>query len=650
MTLIPQSNKHNAPIETHPLPDDMNNTDRIAHQNLPSNIDLEINLQTQSDEPLFAAMITYLQQGFLPEDNPRLAHLVLYQEDDFFIEDNQLFHLAHIRSKRLNLVQTRWKQLCIPQKLNETVIAFYHNLQHEGFLKNLFTARQAVYFPGMADKFKKYVESCLSCQRNKSFLKHQRLPMSSTEVPELFDRVYIDHHQCPSYKSAEADNESGISTLPFRYVFIIKDGFSQNIELCPARTTSAKESAELLFKYHISRYGLMRTLVSDRHKSFMSELMTSLVKLGIEGRSVFTSGYRAQLNSAETVNKSIIRYLRAYVKPGDDWSKVLPAIACGHRYSVSMTTGLSPFYLLHGKLMRLYDFTPSETSDTPPSAARLHFANELDIIRKIATANTQEVRTQTQQKFNSNKQPHSYKVGQRVLIKIEAVPRDGFSDRKHGPKYSDVYTIVEVRGPLVRVKNFLTSRLISHYVNVDKLRPYVSRYDKPRNFSPHTQSTPDDMTNSSPAVINTLSSERSETPDLEQLAPQDLSNRDIHPVPHPPNDETELKRISFSNTSQPFNSTSDMIREEPLDLSQSHSSSAVHNIEPADQSIGRSTATQNKIIRLAAVKPRKPYAYYKAYFEGERIPRWISAIEIPTQLIIDFQVARHQARQRKKLR
>jgi hypothetical protein len=44
-----------------------------------------------------------------------MAERVLYQADDFIIQDDQLWHLARLKSKRLQQISPRFHQLCIPK-------------------------------------------------------------------------------------------------------------------------------------------------------------------------------------------------------------------------------------------------------------------------------------------------------------------------------------------------------------------------------------------------------------------------------------------------------------------------------------------------------------------------------------------------------
>jgi hypothetical protein len=98
------------------------------------NVDIHVNLNTQRDDPLFANIIQYLVDGTLPTDKA-LAQRILIQQDDYFIADDKLFHLANFRGKRLNQIQRRFEQLCVPKQYRLHVIQHFHQLAHDGRYK-----------------------------------------------------------------------------------------------------------------------------------------------------------------------------------------------------------------------------------------------------------------------------------------------------------------------------------------------------------------------------------------------------------------------------------------------------------------------------------------------------------------------------------
>jgi hypothetical protein len=94
-----------------------------------------------------------------------MAQRVLYQADDFFIQDDQLWHLARLKSKRLQQIAPRFHQLCIPKSFRMKIMHAIHDFSHYSFLKCYLTARQRFYWHSMASEFAMFTQSCLVCQQ-----------------------------------------------------------------------------------------------------------------------------------------------------------------------------------------------------------------------------------------------------------------------------------------------------------------------------------------------------------------------------------------------------------------------------------------------------------------------------------------------------
>jgi hypothetical protein len=77
----------------------------FAHEQTFSDLSVKVNLQTQKDDVFFAGIINYLQTGHLPK-NKDDARRIAIQAENFYIENDQLYHIAVMRGKRLNLDST----------------------------------------------------------------------------------------------------------------------------------------------------------------------------------------------------------------------------------------------------------------------------------------------------------------------------------------------------------------------------------------------------------------------------------------------------------------------------------------------------------------------------------------------------------------
>jgi hypothetical protein len=61
------------------------------------------------------------------------------------------------------------------------------------------------------------------------------------------------------------------------------------------------------------------------------------------------------------------------------------------------------------------------------------------------------------------------------------------------------------------------------------------------------------------------------------------------------------------------------------------------------------TRRNDRIIRVSARKPAKPYAMYKAHFSDKTKPCWVPVTEIPPEIVAAFHVKRFQRKKTRKL-
>ncbi|GFW07400.1 transposon Ty3-I Gag-Pol polyprotein [Trichonephila clavipes] len=110
-----------------------------------------------------------------------------------------------------------------------------------------------------------------------------------------------------------------------------------------------EEIAKFLLEEIVLRQGAPRVIITDRGAVFRSRLVSSLVDLcNIDHR--FTTAYHPQTNGlTERFNKTLADILSMYVDVEQkNWDEILPFVTFAYNTAKQETTGLTPFYLLHG--------------------------------------------------------------------------------------------------------------------------------------------------------------------------------------------------------------------------------------------------------------------------------------------------------------
>ena len=139
-----------------------------------------------------------------------------------------------------------------------------------------------------------------------------------------------------------------------KYILLVVDSLSKWPEAFSIPNQEATTIAKTLYREIFTRYGAIKSIVSDRGRNFMSKLVTTLCEL-FKTKRIYTSAFHPQTNShCERYNSFIAQSLRAYInKQHDNWPDLLPGIMMAYRLTPAGSTGISPFQLLFGREMPL---------------------------------------------------------------------------------------------------------------------------------------------------------------------------------------------------------------------------------------------------------------------------------------------------------
>ena len=422
----------------------------------------DITLQTQKKDPKLAQMIDYLQNGALPTDD-KTARRICTTSEQYAILNGKLCHLGTQRRKRNSTDQPVIEQVCIPVQLQPTVIAQYHEqFLHAGYEKLYLSIKQRVYWDQMYTDIRRYIADCDTCKRGKSNNHPIRAPVQCRDVPNLFQRIHIDHVQV-NVKGAKHG---------FTHVLAIVDAMSLCSEFVPVKSTTAAETCQALITHWIARYGCFSELISDRAKSFTGKLTQLLAqRCGI--KHLLVSSHNSKSNGqAEKTNGIILQGLRLICQDRTNWPDLLPVISAAYRASVTPSRGYSPFYILYGQEMKL----PLETALTDPLPAHTRPSTDIDRMTeqlKIMRADAQSLAQKSREKYTKRLNKHrtkiTFKPGDRVYKVREVLGET--EDRKTAPRYTGPFVVLDSGShDTYQLAHLHTGRTLKSRVHVDKLR------------------------------------------------------------------------------------------------------------------------------------------------------------------------------------
>ena len=516
------------PTDTAPSPEVISDTDvvpdktEVHFKNLP---------QAQQQCAEIGPRYRYHAQGTLPSDQA-LNKRIVAEKDCYTVLENILYHLP--RPSKLNPVPHR--QVVVPSHYRHSLLQEFHDSimagGHQGFDRTYCSLKQYYYWPNMYKDTYEYVRGCLPCQTSKRAYHSHPPPLKPLPVAEVFERLHIDYLG-PLTKTAEG----------YTNILVVVDSSSKWVEAFPTYTQTAKETAKILYREILTRYGAPRVLVSDRGKSFMNSLIQGLCEL-FSVKLARTSPYKPSTNApAERINGFLLASLRSYCKPDhSNWPDILPGILMAHRATpATQSTGYSPYYLLFGKDMQRPIDVALRPKDSLPENTREcldTFVENLKVTRAIAANNQQQQLEKNKVHFDKKAKQPDFKVGD--LVKMKNHQKVVGRCPKLDPGWLHQFIIAE-EGPnfTYKLRNTMTQKQ-TDFIN--------ARHIEPLHTQPTFPAAPDDLQSSQEqSTAGSQANPSQNTPDLPTApvpndpapnqGPSDV-NFELHPI-------VAIKRASY---------------------------------------------------------------------------------------------------------
>ena len=443
-----------------------------------------VTIETQARDSDFHHVINYLLHGTLPADD-KIARRTLLLSDYYVISDGKLFHLMTSRRKNNKMQDCLMKQLCIPKEMRTELLTKFHSqLMHIGGEKMYLTMRSKIYWPNLYNDVRDFVAHCEICYQIKPNTHAKKAKIQIREIPKtLFHTIHLDHLQLTVPNA----------THPFKYVLVIIDELSLQVELIPTKTTSASECANALFNNWICRYGVPSVLISDRHKAFTAGLTQELFRLcNIKHELISTKNPRSN-GLCEQVNSRIINAIKIHCSTHGNWPNLLQAIAAAHRAAVTPTRQHSPFFVCYGCEMIMP--TDLDCGTTLPAHERQDsniaiFSDRMKILRGEIQQFAQNKREQTTAEINKTKTQTEYTIGQKVYLANETIKPDEY--RKSSLRYTGPYLIInKSEHNTYKLTHIYTGKTLKSFIHFDKLKP-TTEQRKSRKISKEESQEEDD--------------------------------------------------------------------------------------------------------------------------------------------------------------
>ena len=223
----------------------------------------------------------------------------------------------------------------VPEPFRREVFNLIHNLAHPGTKSTCKLISARFVWNGLNRDVRRWTRTCNACQQSKIH-RYTTAPIHKFDLPDRrFDDIHVDI----------------VGPLPqshgFCYLFTCIDRYTRWTEAIPMVDMTAESCARALLDGWISRFGLPRSIMSDRGRQFESNLWASLMLLlGIKRNR--TTAYHPQSNGiVERFHRQLKTSLKARLN-GPNWRDELPIIMLGIRTSVKEDLNCSAAELVYG--------------------------------------------------------------------------------------------------------------------------------------------------------------------------------------------------------------------------------------------------------------------------------------------------------------
>ena len=302
------------------------------------------------------------------------------------------------------------------ENLRREAFKAVHNLHHPGVSSTFEILHTKVIWPHMRTDIKLWVSECELCQKHK-ISRYLKPPLQHFPTGNRFDIIHVDL----------------VGPLPvdngFSYLLTIIDRKTRWFEAIPLKNITADNVAQHIVQEWFSRYGLPRSIITDRGTQFESQLFNNLSRnLGIA--HFRTTAYHPQTNGLiERLHRTLKTSL-AILSTSTSWTRVLPYVLLGWRNTPSRTTCASPAQLLFGTSLSL----PNELIDFQEKP----LLDELNAARKFFL----EIDSNPQFTLSSSYKPFipkNFKEASHAWVRT-------ISDSNLKPRYNGPFRILNILG------------------------------------------------------------------------------------------------------------------------------------------------------------------------------------------------------------
>lgn len=344
---------------------------------------------------------------------------------------------------------TKEGRIVIPKVLQRKGVVWYHELlMHPGTTRTELTMSQHYTWKGMRKTVESVCEKCAMCQLHKP--KIRRLGHLPAKTPEEipWERLCIDLIGPYTVGNAKKNDETTLHCLT------MIDPVTGWFEIAEIPKKSADVVINVLEQTWLVRYPRPAVVIMDRGREFAAEVQKELQQeYGIIRKLITTRNPQANsmVERAHQTIGSMIATKNVTGKrslPDGSWAGILSAVAFAMRATLHTTLRATPMQLVFNR----------------DAIHNIRFEADWQYIKE----RRQKVIVQNNDRENAKRVPHTYSVGDEVMV-------EQYQHRKFGdPRFKGPFTIHQVfDNGTVRLRQATANGgAVYQTWNIRKIHPY----------------------------------------------------------------------------------------------------------------------------------------------------------------------------------
>ena len=212
---------------------------------------------------------------------------------------------------------------------------------HAGMCRMINNIKRQFYWPGLEKDVQEFVKTCDKCQKMKHS-NYVKEPMCiTTTASYAFQKIFLD-----IVGPLPQDYEGNV------YILSLQCELSKFVEAYPLKAKDTITVSKALVDNFILRFGLPKTIATDRGAEFMSSTMEEVCKLLNIEKISSTAYHHQSVGSLENSHKNLGAFLRIQCQNNpQSWSHWLSYWCFSYNTTVHSATKYQPFELVFGRTM-----------------------------------------------------------------------------------------------------------------------------------------------------------------------------------------------------------------------------------------------------------------------------------------------------------